>query len=73
MSKADKMFEELGYKIIPLPYRDDLISYYNYFSETEIDFCIDDKVIRIDNEKEYYLHIKELQAINKKCKELGWL
>ena len=84
MSKADKMFEELGYKKdkeidnlycnIIRPYKkqkdisfDDVakdfvtitLTKYNEFGELENNIIV--------------LSIKELQAINQKCKELGWI
>lgn len=69
---ADEMFEEMGY--IKYIYGD-VIEYKN---------CTDDTIIGFDNEyKEIYVSqyntkyqvctIEELKAINKKCKELGWI
>ena len=73
MSKADKMFEELGYRKSSKPfdrikyYRDeDNVFYFDYITQEfiktgEYDGMCDD------------ITMKELQAINEKCKELGWL
>lgn len=72
--KADEMFEELGYT----QYIDEIgnIEFYKY----ETLFCQDDlcNIIRfyIDSEEvgvNKILSMKELQAINEKCKKLGWV
>lgn len=87
MSEADKMFEELGYKL-----EDEKICPHSYkyvkkqnFNVKEIiiekanksiDICY--YQIRIDGRMEslicieHYLKWEELQAINKKVEELGW-
>lgn len=75
MSKADKMFEELGYKMIE--------SYNGYLYTDETGFNIKiTNMKRIDlyynedvemYEKLIQLTFGELQAINEKYKELGWL
>ena len=77
---ADEMFEELGYKIIF-----DNISAFRYVKHFElksarhiifsIDRCIS---VCEENDKELavkrdYFNMQELQAINKKCRELGWI
>lgn len=64
MSEADKMFEELGYKKFE---NEERISYLSPLQ------CIDIvKDIRaIDNNG--VLFMEHLKAINKKCKELGWI
>ena len=75
MSEADKLFEELGYK--------------KYESEIEIKYIFEgmDTIRfwkRIKNIDFYIwndgktplnktLNIYEIQAINKKCQEMGWL
>ncbi len=89
MSKADEMFEKLGYelfdeKICPHSYR-----YSKNISEFNIKEIILEKAkklitvcyYKVDihgcmeslNLIEYHLNIQELQAINEKCKELGWI
>lgn len=73
MSEADEMFEKLGYKksltqLQDLKYKKD---------DDNIFYFMDDK-------PEFYksgeydsmcgnITMEELQAINKKCKELGWI
>ncbi len=71
MSKADEMFEELGYKKEEHNYHacGKVIEYHNEIN-SPFDFMIDRKEIKI---WEITIGIKELQAINEKCKELGWL
>lgn len=75
MSEADEMFEELGYK--------------KYESEIEIKYIFEGTDTIIFNKKikdiAFYiwndgktplnktLNVYEIQAINKKCEELGWL
>ena len=70
MSKADEMFEELGYKVIKNKYQ---ITYVDNISS--IQFLLQYKKI------EYHFlrgttyrvqNMQELQAINEKVKELGW-
>ncbi len=82
MSEADKMFEELGYRLLPrdinnkgilLHYiRDSNLSaneseHIVFYSDKEIKchytYCTFNKT----------LNMQELQAIHKKCEELGWL
>ncbi len=76
MSKADEMFEKLGYKkeIVPSEISEEIthmyikpfvIEYHSGF----IDFRLKAKKINITHS----IETKELQAINEKCKELGWL
>lgn len=71
MSKADEMFKELGFK---------QLKYENYISfeseNREIEFDIKEKSISVACKEDgfyAYFDMQELQAINKKCKELGWL
>lgn len=75
MSKADEMFKELGYEKEELN-DDECIRYFSV-----VDYCIMfdlyskciKTVIDIDTELALELTIQELQAINEKVKELGWL
>ena len=69
MSKADEMFEELGYT------KDDIGDKIIYqLNDHEICFYIYRKMFDcgcgIGRE---FINMQELQAINEKCKELGWL
>ena len=75
MSKADKMFEELGY-IKSTTGRVDEIVYLHRLRKTNLQIVFD-----TDN-REYYsqqndnlvtITIKEHLAINEKMKELGWI
>ena len=75
MSEADKMLEELGYvKIIENNIKI-LYEKEGRFWDKEISFDLIDKQIRVemsagDSEP---ITMQELQAINMKCKELGWI
>lgn len=70
---ADEMFEKLeyekkkGYLNIQL--------YKNKNGYGEIIFDLIDKAIRASNDENeaIYFNVKELQAINKKVEELGWI
>lgn len=78
MSKADKIFEELGYEK-EKRYDGDLF----YFQKNGVNekwgflFVLGSKEIypvcySKENEA-IYITMQELQAINKKCKELKWI
>lgn len=68
MSKADELFKSLGYKKnFEDKYR---ANYENTGYETIINFDKDIKEIRIWNNG---INTEELQAINEKVKELGWI
>ena len=72
MSKADEMFEKLGYKKESL--EDEETEAYIEDVEpsafrTEIYFHKDKWLIGIHTN----INMQELQAINLKCKELGWI
>ena len=84
MSEADKLFEELGYEKIEDKYNIDFNKIYQFTNgdkiREQIKFCKLDKYIHIENYNfnigitfGKFLNMQELQAINKKCKELGWL
>lgn len=80
MKTADSMFEELGYKKyfeiekaevdeVKVGYNKKLINGITI----HIDFYGDGSVGIINNSDGiYYISIKEIQAINEKCKELKW-
>ena len=75
MSKADEMFEELGYKIEEKDNFKTYIKYHKYVTY-RIVFCIEQKEIYFCNDTNIYFtrfNLKELQAINEKVKELGWI
>lgn len=77
MSEADRLFKELGYKKYT---SDDCVMYMkNLFILT---FDIDNKTFVTEYKQGDYnfpkirpfeVNMQELQAINKKCKELGWI
>ena len=77
---ADEMFEKLGYEI---DYDDCCLMRYVKFFDLKparhILFSCDREVcVCEENEKELavnrdYFSMEELQAINKKCEELGWI
>lgn len=78
MSKADKIFEELGFKINKKSTWDYLLFYVKQIGEDEpceyIVFNKDKTITPICNDRKYVvaLDMKLLQAINEKVKELGW-
>ena len=71
---ADKMFEDLRYKKIEetnfITYKKDN---YNYIYFNLTNKTVTKGVLEIEDETSRDITIKELEAINKKCKELGWL
>ena len=76
MSKADEMFEELGYeKFYSINNIDNVPNNICYCTdEFEIKFNMIYEVIDFEKKKAHYSSItmQELQAINEKVKELGW-
>ena len=77
MSKADEMFEELGFKkeesrgiifYYQLNYGDEKcgIEFWKYHKEIY-------PVCKGDEDEPISITMQILQAINEKCKELGWL
>ena len=75
MSKADKMFEKLGYEIEIENKKRITYVYEGQFFDKYIIFEIIDKhiVIELGTGESTNINMQELQAINEKCKELGWL
>ena len=78
MSEADQLFQKLGYTKDQIT--DGFINYskkeLKYNSSTKkYEICIYfncyDKYLGIKNKQ--FFSLEELQAINKKCEELGWL
>ena len=78
MSEADKLFEELGY-IKDKRLDGDLFYYQKNGANEKWGFRFNTgskEVYPVCYSKEneaIYITMQELQAINKKCKELGWL
>lgn len=79
MSKADEMFEKLGYKKDIIFYNDkvDTISYArdkNYSSN--VDFNCIGKTVKVhygEEKNDGHITMNILKAINFKVKELGWI
>lgn len=75
MSKADEMFEELGFK------GSKTNNALGYINEQGTEFVLflspinkpKQICIHKDNTEYPAMSLQELQAINEKCKELGWL
>lgn len=74
MSKADEMFEELGYEI---ENEDEICRIYKIAKFGNILMFVFYKNATDERYRlkvyEKYLSMQELQAINLKCKELGWI
>ena len=73
MSEADKLFDELGYE--KEEYNPDVIYYTSNILDT-IYFAFNKntkKVCFIENNEAGDISMQELQAIQMKCKELGWI
>ena len=77
---ADEMFQELGYykKVIPKEYSDidhEEIRYGRYIDKKLIKFNLDCKQVLCEylGGLSASITMQELQAINKKCKEIGWI
>lgn len=80
MSKADEMFEELGYRNKELSYEIRYVRKFKLKRPRHIIFSKLDKQIAVCEENTIELAVnkdwfsmQELQAINQKCKELGWI
>lgn len=75
MKTAREMFEEIGYKLSEAYSEDTLISYFDGKKNITIEFCVKNKQFR--KAKGVFdcvnISIPELKAIQKQCKELGWL
>ena len=72
MSKADEMFEKLGYEKKKCYLKIEL--YKSKIDYAEITFDLIDRTICASNDEDEAINfnVKELQAINKKVEELGW-
>ena len=67
MSKADKLFEKLGFK---LEFEDEIsFTLANRSKARYITFLKETKTLMLCSNTT----MQELQAINEKCKEMGWL
>ena len=76
LSKADKMFYELGYEKTE---KSHLITYSRYCTKENdfenIHFFLENKGIKTnwDSYSSKFINVKEYLAINEKVKELGWI
>lgn len=81
---ADETFKELGYKQLEDKYNINYIKMYSFINgdrvREQIRFCKLDKYVHIENFNYdtgvifgKFLDMEELQAINKKVEELGWI
>lgn len=81
---ADELFKELGYKKSEDKYNIDYNKIYSLTNGNKIreqmrfynlDKCVHLEYFNFDYgiTTEKFLNIQELQAINKKCQELGWV
>lgn len=70
---ADEMFEKLGYENLPTEINFGGIDIYGK-EDKRIEF-FNDKTYAVYNSIDNfeYIDMQELQAINMKCKELGWI
>lgn len=74
MTEADKLFKNLGYKKTKEIYENFTVIVYKS-EDISIEFTSDKEIILTNKSNNYenvILNIKELKAINLKCKELGW-
>lgn len=74
---ADEMFKDLGYKKVDTPTN---FIYQNKKNNKEIRFykiykCVENSLIEFEEYEgnSIFFTMQELQAINKKCEELGWI
>lgn len=75
MSKADEMFKELGYeKETEYDYEFIYRKYEKHIFKFIRFWKLDKEVIKQDEDGRYMgISMQELQAINEKVKELGWI
>lgn len=75
MSKADELFNELGYekKNLDIIFSRFWEEWGNTDLEKTISFNTEHKYLKFDDENEYGITMEEIQAINLKCRELGWI
>ena len=77
---ASEMFSQLGYHVSDRPYRNSPIGYFrrlDYKHYVEILFFLSEKKVVYSSTNGVNdcvaIQMPELEAINKQCKELGWL
>lgn len=76
---AREMFEELGYELVPrfVHINGSVLAYTNYKKCITIEFYLEKKAFckirKAFTNCSMNTSMSELQAINKQCKELGWI
>lgn len=73
MSKADKMFEEMGYVLTKERFAVEIVVHRYQKGNKIITFKIKEKYFIVVDLEEDGINMQELQAINEKCKELEWI
>ena len=73
MSKADKMFEKLGYVLTKDRFAREIMVHRYQKANKIVTFKIKEKYFIIVDLEEDGIDMQELQAINEKVKELGWI
>ena len=79
MSNAEKMFEDLGYEkenYFSVSSKQWGIGYKEPKTSAEIIFDLQDKEVCVGSyevNEPIFIGMQDLQAINEKCKELGWI
>lgn len=72
MSKADEMFDDLGFSKLSEVGNETRITIYRKYNGKNIQFNHLVKKVMITGKYQFF-DMEELQAINEKVKELGWL
>lgn len=72
MSKADELFEELGYSKLSEVSSNERFTVYRRINGKHIQFNHLVKKVALTGKYQFF-DMDELQTINEKCKELGWL
>ena len=73
MSKADKMFEELGYVLTKERFAGEIVVHRYQKGNKIITFKIKEKYFIVVDLAEDGINMQELQTINERVKELGWI
>lgn len=75
MSKADEMLVDLKYEIIVETNQKIQYEYTGLYFDREIIFDLTDKSVlcELSTGESMSVTMQELQAINLKCRELGWI
>lgn len=75
MSKADKIFIDMKYEILVETNQKIQYEYTGLYFDREIIFDLTDKSVlcELSTGESMSVTMEELQAINLKCRELGWI